>query len=264
MIRRTAWSSSTTPDDITDQLRITELPIDPRRIAAWRDIEVKGQPLRGASGCLVCNAGEFGIVYSTRLDNIGFTNFTIAHELGHYFTPHHPQLLFPDGSGIHRSRAGFVSGKSYEREADDYAVQLLMPERLFRPAMLDTGQGLEGVKRLAQLCGTSLTATAIRVATLATDPLVVVMSSRASIDYCVVSSPLSGYCSGWWLRGKPVPRNAVAWDYVQFPEKIAARAEEAGDCDLATWFPGAPSKMMVEEALGLGRYGKVISILTVE
>ena len=264
MSRRSDWSSSTAPDDIIEQLGISAFPIDPRKIAAWRDIEIEGQPLKGASGCLVCNAGEYGIVYSTSLDNVGFINFTIAHELGHYFTPHHPALLFPDGQGIHRSRAGFVSARHYEREADDYAVQLLMPKDLFQPALASSELGLQSIKRLAKECGTSLTATAIRCATLAVEPLVIAISSNGKVEYCAVSAPLRERCNGWQLRKQPVPRDAIAWDYVQFPEKVRNRTEEVGDCDLRTWFPAAYSQDMIEEAMGLGRYGKVISVLTVE
>ena len=264
MIRRSSWSSPTTPEEIIEKIGITALPIDPRIIAKWRDIEIQGQPLDGPSGCLVCNAGEYGIVYSTSLNNPGFINFTIAHELGHYFTPHHPELLFPDGSGIHRSRAGFVSEQKHEREADDYAVHLLMPKDLFEPALRRAGQGLGAIKTLANQCGTSLTASAIRCATLSTEPLVVVVTSQNRIDYCIVSKPLRADCDGWSLRGRPVPREAIAWDYVQFPEKIRNRAEEVGECDLRCWFPSGPPQIMVEEAQGLGRYGKVISVLTLE
>ncbi len=262
MTKRSKWGSSTTPEDIIEQLGIDEFPVDPRKIAAWRDIEIEGRPLSGASGCLVCNAGEYGIVYSTSLANEGFINFTIAHELGHYFTPHHPELLFPDGNGIHHSRAGFVSGKRYEREADDYAVQLLMPEHLFRPALKRTGLGLSAIKRLANQCGTSLTATAIRCASLANDPLVVIISSKQAIEYCIVSPPLQSHCNGWQMRRQPLPPDAIALDYVRFPEKLRNCAEEIGDCDLTTWFQAAPTLDMVEETLGLGRYGKVITVLT--
>ena len=46
--------------------------------------------------------------------------------------------------------------------------------------------------------------------------------------------------------------------------EIRNRAEEVGECDLRCWFPSGPPQIMVEEAQGLGRYGKVISVLTLE
>ena len=66
---------------------------------------------------------NFGIMYATYVDNIGFQNFCVAHELGHYsIAGHYEQLM---GNGFHESSAGFVSNEKYELEADHFAAGLL-------------------------------------------------------------------------------------------------------------------------------------------
>jgi hypothetical protein len=58
--------------------------------------------------------------------------FTIAHEIGHFVL--HPGRLAPE-------RGGAVNDawRQHEREADQFAAELLMPEPLVREAVLELG-----------------------------------------------------------------------------------------------------------------------------
>ena len=242
----------------------TPLPIDPTRIARDYDIDVEGKQLSGCYGCLMHYDSQFCIVYSTTLNNRGLINFTIAHELGHYFLPDHPRVLFPSGSGIHKSRSGFISSETHEREADHFAVGLLMPKKLFRCALCEAGSGFNAIKYLANLCRTSLTATAIRFATVADEPVSVLLSSDSKIDFCVCSESLGEVCNGWVLKGEPVPLDTATWGLHRFPEKIRMNSEEESCCSLAKWFDDAPDVEMLEDAIGLGGYEKVLTVLYAE
>jgi Zn-dependent peptidase ImmA (M78 family) len=121
-------------------------------------------------------------MYATHIKNEGFIRFTVAHELGHYFLPGHPETLFPDGHGTHASRSGFVSRGPIEEEADHFAATLLMPEALFVAASNDADVGFAAIDSLATQCKTSITATAIRYATYAESAVAVVVSSGRNID----------------------------------------------------------------------------------
>lgn len=238
-----------------------EFPINPNVVATRFDIEVEGGALSGVAGCLMCVENDLKIVYSNRTSNIGFQHFTIAHELGHFFHPGHLEELFSGGETLHQSRGAFASKKRVERQADNYAVNLLMPEELFRPALSHVGAGLSAVIDLATLCKTSLTATAIRYATLANDPVFVIVSDGRTIEYAVISSGLSGL-DVFALRGTPVPEDSLTRSYSAFPEKIRQRSQEEADTRLATWLPTDSADWYAEECLGLGRYGRVLTILT--
>ena len=54
------------------------------------------------------------------------TRFSIAHELGHFYIPEHRNLLLTGKS--HNSKSGFISDKRLEREADEFASYLLVPQ----------------------------------------------------------------------------------------------------------------------------------------
>ena len=52
--------------------------------------------------------------------------FSVAHELSHYYLPTHRELLL--GGKFHCSRAGFICDNKLEREADQFAAVLLLPD----------------------------------------------------------------------------------------------------------------------------------------
>ncbi len=132
-----------TAQQIVQDCGFTALPICPFEIARRHDIHVEAKQSRkpGVSGFLMRIGNTFGIRYALHIQNEGFIRFTVAHELGHYFLPGHPERLFPAGDGLHESRSGFISHDPLERQADYFASALLMPVHQFREAV-DCGQRL--------------------------------------------------------------------------------------------------------------------------
>jgi hypothetical protein len=133
---------------------IDSLPIDPKAYARGKGIEVEAKPpsSAGVSGMLVRVGNEFAIAYSTHLDNEGFENFSVGHELGHFYLRGHMDAVIPDGDGIHESRAGFNSKDRYEIEADRFSAGFLMPRHLFFPALERAGRGLAAIESMHVLC----------------------------------------------------------------------------------------------------------------
>ena len=72
---------------------------------------------------LLRRGNTFGIAYATHINSIGFQNFSVAHELGHYFLPGHVEAVLANDD-VHDSRAGFASGDRYEMEAEHFAATL--------------------------------------------------------------------------------------------------------------------------------------------
>lgn len=240
------------------------LPIDPIAIAKNHDILV--QPMApkqpGVSGFLMRQGNAFGIGYSTKLNNPGFINFTVAHELGHYFLPGHPEKLFSTGSGTHASHSGFVSEDLCEREADLFAASLLMPNALFTKALRGSGQGFPAIEQLSQRCVTSITATAIRFAEFAEDPAAVVVSSDGLVEYCCLSPAIQELGGITWLkRGDSVPGTTGTARFQKDPENIANGCKANSVSMLDDWLEGAPHIEMKEDVVGLGHYGKTLTVL---
>lgn len=243
--------------------RVTALPVDPSEIATCKGITVQSAPLQDCAGSLFKVGDTFGILYSDKLGNEGFERFSVAHELGHYFLPRHPEHIFANGRTQHLSHSGFVSDDRHEMEADLFAVELLMPEQLFLPALrAQRVVGMDAIEGLASLCRTSLTAMALRFAEYADDPVVVVMTQGDTVLWCSMSQAIRDLRGLTWpKKGSPVPKDSVTYQFNRDKSKIAGAARADGASYLDSWIDGAPSVELAEDVIGLGSYGRTLSIL---
>lgn len=239
------------------------LPIDPFAIAREFRITVAAKPAShaGVSGMLVRVGNEFAIAYATHIDNEPFQRYSVGHELGHYFLPGHPEAVL-DARGIHESRAQFVSKDRYEMEADGFAAGLLMPRNLFFPAVERAGQGLAAIESLATLCKTSLHATAIRYAQCTRDMAAVVISTGNRVDHCFMSAALKSVNGIDWLRKRELlPRSSATFAFSQDAANVrtAQRLEESSK--FQDWFVGRRNLTISEDVIGLGSYGRTLTVL---
>jgi Zn-dependent peptidase ImmA (M78 family) len=118
--------------------------------------------------------------------------FSIAHELGHWH--------------LHRGRnfrCTLSSGKvdealsRYEREADRFAADLLLPDYLFRPAIASLGPVTSGfLQGLAEVFQTSLTTTTVRLAEADLHPLATIIREGPVRRRFQRSLPMVG----WFLK----------------------------------------------------------------
>lgn len=77
------------------------------------------------------NNGQCYVMVNASIDNPGRTNFTVAHELGHYFLQHELKSLPIFCSDIEEES---VSKNSLEAQADHFASCFLMPEEKIKGA----------------------------------------------------------------------------------------------------------------------------------
>ncbi|MDA3832072.1 MAG: ImmA/IrrE family metallo-endopeptidase [Spirochaetales bacterium] len=243
---------------------VDSLPVKPKQIAAQHGILCQEMPSvkEGVSGMLVKNGDSFGILYSTHIPVVGFHNFSIAHELGHYFLPEHPENVFSGGQR-HESHSGFVSDDKYEKQADQFGCGLLMPSFLFDRALDNAGTGMAAVLHLAELCETSRTATAIRYAQRHTEPTAIVISSNGIIEYCFMSHELKYYKGITWpKKGTAVPRGSNTKGITA--QQVLTGGSAEGISDMASWFRLDRDIKIYEEVFGLGSYGKALTVLSCE
>ena len=243
----------------------TSLPVDLERVASILEIEV--QPLKqtqpGVSGMLISHMGVFGIMFGTYVKSIGFQRFSIAHEIGHYLLEGHAEHLFPPGITSHSSQAGFTSVDPYEQEADNFAAGLLMPTKPFKKLMGRSRLGFADIEAVRDACKTSLTTTAIRYAELTDDAIAVILSTGRTIDYCILSEAMKSLPDLAWLkRGSPVPAKTTTERFNADESRVLKAERDEDDIDVLDWLGGKRSSMVTEEVVGLGRYGKTLTVLS--
>ena len=259
-----AWRAGLAAARVVSRHKVSVLPVDPKAIASANLIDVRPMPsaAKGVSGMLLRVGDRFGIAYATHVDSPGFHNFSIAHELGHYFLEGHVDAVLAHG-GRHESHAGFGSDDPYEIEADHFAAALLMPESLFSAAIAGAGRGLAAVEHLAGLCVTSLTATAIRYAQHTDDVVAVVISAGKKIKYCFMSKVLQELAGGNRIgKGEPLPPGTPTYNFNLDGDRVVAAERASGVSELQDWIGGRHRVEMDEDVVGLGGYGRTLTVLT--
>ena len=212
------------------------VPIDPFDVAKRLNIDLRPLPSKagGASGMLLRVGEQFGIYYPTHVASEGFVRFSIAHEIGHYRLPGHVEAIMK--ADQHQSRAGFQSTDEYEREADHFAATLLMPAHPFRTAMATAGEGLGAIETLGTICRTSLEATAIRFAELSDEPVAVIRSNGAHVEYAIMSDSLKDFPKIVWIRrGARLPPNTATAAFNADPKRIESGARDEDRSSLQDW-----------------------------
>ncbi|MCB1984840.1 MAG: ImmA/IrrE family metallo-endopeptidase [Burkholderiales bacterium] len=245
---------------------LLRLPVDPIAIAEKHGIVVQAKPATdvGVSGMLIKHGDMFGIAYATHVKIEGFQRFSVAHELGHYLLPGHYENILPN-DGVHESKAGFFSGNKYEREADHFAAGLLMPRSLFTKEIDKRSSGYEAINKISDICKTSLTATAIRYTQFTSEPIAVILSADQKLDWCFMSDELKEIGRlDWPKKGQIVPKDSVTHVFNKNIEYIKNGQYEAGSSSFIDWFGGNRDFEIEEEVIGLGSYGKTLTILTVQ
>lgn len=162
--------------------------IDVEAIARYCGAQVVYEPLKGCAARIVGYADKAYITVDSGSAR-GRQRFSIGHELGHWM--------------LDRSRGSFAcEERSFtaewasenpgpEHQANRYAKELLLPDKLFAPRAHDMPVTFASVRDLAAQFTTSLTATAIRLVEFGSFPAMLVCSE--------------GKRRKWFVRGPDVP-----------------------------------------------------------
>jgi Zn-dependent peptidase ImmA (M78 family) len=264
MALREFWQAEVRAGEVIQQHKISALPVDPFAVAKeegilCREFEAIAP---GISGCLMKVGDSFGIFYSDRFSSDGFRRFTVAHELGHYFLPGHMEYLFSQGNERHESQSGFISDDRYEREADTFAAAFLMPESLFLTICARVKPGLQAIETLSAQCGTSLTSTAIRYAKLSQDQITVVCSKDNRVQFAFMSETLKARPGLTWIKkNSGIPDGTATFTFNRDARNVTQARRITSSATMDAWFDCGGNLEVVEEVVGLGTYGKTLTVL---
>lgn len=250
---------------VIGEMGLASVPVDPFDIAKRKDIRVLeddfGVDVYGACGLI---NKKFVIAISKSCPTEGHRRFTAAHELGHYHINGHFDHLFDGTDKFVRSKGAHFhqGGDAIEREADHFASELLMPDKLVHPLMHGK-PNLAMARRIATKCGVSLTSATITMARLSGDPVAIFMSKDGVIDWPAFSPSFSEYpWSKRRAKGEWAPPRSGTKKLACDREAVREGTEIEEEGLLCEWYPDAPDSVSVTEyALGLGDYGRVLTIL---
>jgi hypothetical protein len=182
--------------------------LDVREIAALLGVDVRHGGVSGATARLVGDE-QWGIIrVAARVEHEGACNFSIAHELGHR------QLAHPAASVAAicaAPRAGTHVDRGVEAEANAFAAELLMPERMVRRRCEVSPVSLDVARGIAADFKASLMAAALRFVELTSERCALVFSRDRRVVWAARSQPFAPFIE----RNRRLGQASVAVDWFE-------------------------------------------------
>jgi Zn-dependent peptidase ImmA (M78 family) len=244
------------------ELNVKTVPVYPRKIARELGIFVRERKAdSGYDGYLISANGTWGIMVNGSIRSTARKRFTVAHELGHYYMDYHDGISYQ----CSRKDIGNVSSsaKQDEREANEFAVELLMPAKIFMEDVRQRHIGLETINFLATKYETSMTSTAIRYARSSPDACAIVVSQQGKIRYFAYSD---GFRKGKYLylsRNAPLHHGSYAKKLFDAGLQVS---EGQGEVKARSWCANAPDPevIVLEHSRCLPAFNQVLSLIWFE
>jgi hypothetical protein len=209
--------------------------------------------------------GRFYLLYAQEQPGLrpySRVRFSLAHELGHYYLPEHREYLLTGHR--HGSKAGFVSEKPMEREADIFAAHLLMPTDFFSEHVARMSGRVCNLRNLSNLADvvfkTSLISTVIRYVQLDFEPCAAVVSRNSAVLYSVCSESFRIRGLGYMPKGSRLPSSSVTTKAVGASE-VGRTPEFGAAISSGEWYSSRRAQELWEECRILGETGLVITLL---
>ncbi len=229
-----------------------------RQIAKVLDLEVREVEADGFDGALI-RAKELpvgAIAVRRSIREAGRKNFTIAHEIGHFVLPGHDQACVACTATEVGNWTITSTERELEREANEFAAELLMPGDLVGAFMSGATPSLGLIQRIAGEFGASLSAAAWRYCDVAPNMCAIVWSTDRVIQWVKRSPNFPLFVPG----GCPIQEGTFA--AACFAEEKVPAGPRAVPIDL--WAKPASidsAILMHEESKALPGYRSVITLL---
>jgi hypothetical protein len=239
-------SNVTRPDDI-------DLDV----IAAANGAEIVDEDLEGATASVLRIGNVARIRISSRIYDIGWRRFSIAHELGHLRLGHE----IPDGDAhdaIEKLCKPLDKARSVpEREASVFASEVVMPEHMVRPRCAVRNVTLGPARAIADEFTTSVLASAMRFVELTDESCAVAYSVLGRVKWIKPSATFPE----WIPHGRRLDPRSAAFDYHD-----SGTLDDTAQLTTAdVWLPrnklDAANVQMVEHSAVIAPLGVVFSML---
>lgn len=221
-------------------------------IAYMRGVLVKEEPLASSEARLTVYRNSAYITVSSNIQNLQRKRFSIAHELGHFeIHRSNSALLICVDKDIHD-----LTEKKLEKEANEFASALLLPEQFFKPLCDQEDPSLESIGRLAKTFNTSLITTSRRYVELSHEQIAVVYSENKHIKW-VQQSPELKEQNLFISSGRKLDSRSVAASSLSARKRVVASAWfDEGDFDR--------DAHIIEHSRYMPNYDAVLTLLWVD
>lgn len=188
---------------------------------------IEEELLDGSEGRIIMNGETAIIKVNSRILYQPKKNFIIAHELGHFLLH---RSLTPLFSETERTLAEWHKNGLHEKEANEFAAELLMPSRQFVDKVKGEKLSFPLIQDVADYFETSVTATFLRYKDLGDYPLMIIYSEKGIVKW---KFPTRDFPFQYLPIGSKIPPYSVTGDLLYHHQK-----EDTPELvDAIEWFP---------------------------
>ncbi|MGJ7554664.1 ImmA/IrrE family metallo-endopeptidase [Variovorax sp. RB3P1] len=219
--------------------------------------ELQARELKGFEGGLfwLKERKVWALLYHPHPDLPGRSNFTVAHEFGHYVLHRKLQEAFQ----CSQSATLGIIGAKIEREADQFASYLLMPIDDYTQQVRGRRITLDLLGECADRYGVSLTAAILKWLEFTDQPAVAVMGREGMLHWWKASGSAKKHTFGVLQEGMELPSSSLAVN----PDQVFSTADYRLGVDhpVGVW----PISLPVREMIVLSdRYDMSISLIVLD
>ncbi|MBT7443001.1 MAG: ImmA/IrrE family metallo-endopeptidase [Methylococcales bacterium] len=222
---------------------------------------VKGEKMGSSvDGMLVKHSfrNEWAIFYNTDVIHPGRSNFTLAHELGHYMVHRQSLNKTKFQCGEKDMLDENLQGIDIETEANAFAANLLMPNSDFRTQADGQKFSIDLMQHCANRYGVSLTAAVLKWLDFTKKRAIGLLSEEGFMHWSKSSN--RAFRSGRYFATKKncveVPEFSLAAE-----EQYSAAARNGVRHGPDIWFPG---EEVMEYSIYSEEYGKTLTVLILD
>lgn len=156
---------------------LSDIPLE--LIAAGLGATIIEKPISYADGRIVFGARKTIITINSNIEYPGKRRFTIGHEIGHLCMHREHFLVHNDTDAT----LEYFKAGNQETEANEFASELIMPEKRFKEISDEYEFGPELLRHLADYFKSSITSVAYRYFKFGNHPICLVYSHANKVKY---------------------------------------------------------------------------------
>lgn len=214
---------------------ITDIPM--HKFVSGLGATLIEEPLSNSDGKIVRGKSKTLIKVNSDIPYEERKRFTIAHEVGHFLLHERLEVHNENSNTLNwfNNMENQLQKGKQEWEANDFATELLMPEKLFKEEVDGKVFGPKLLSETANRFKTSITSTIFRFFNLDIRPFFVVFISGGKVKYWKKSPDLWGWVKD--INKLPPPDDSVAREYLDAGYEFVYTGEDKQQLiSKSTWF----------------------------
>ncbi|MDI3311599.1 MAG: ImmA/IrrE family metallo-endopeptidase [Thermoanaerobacterium sp.] len=228
-------------------------PIDVISICNNFNITIETDDIKDSEALFIIHNGIKKIILNQNIDYKPRKNFTIAHEIGHFYLPWHENKIYDCKFSDIQS---FHSNILQETEANQFAAELLIPTEFLINDINNKEINLSLIKILSKKYETSLASMGIKIIENTYEPVAIVVTENGKIKW---SSKSKYFFKKILSNGLSVKEQSLAFDFYKSRDVY----EQSDSVYSIAWLEdGSMEEYIKEESLPMPNLNMVFTLLT--